>query len=189
MLSLITGLFLFLGIHSISIVAEDFRNTMAAKSENGWKIIYSLISVVGIVLIAKGYAALRLEPVLVYVPPYWLKHLTYLLMLPAMVLFVAPYFPGKIKKVTKHPQLIAVKLWAFSHLLVNGMLADVILFGAFIIWAGVARISMKKRTPRVIPGLKSNGINDIIAIIIGVVLTGVFIFYLHPLLIGMPLSI
>jgi uncharacterized membrane protein len=188
MFSLITGLFLFLGIHSISIIAEDFRNTMAAKSENGWKIIYSLISVVGIVLIANGYAALRLEPVLLYVPPYWFKHLTYLLMLPAMILFVAPYLPGKIKQVTKHPQLIAVKLWALSHLLVNGMLADVILFGAFIIWAAAARISMKKRTSRVIPGLKPNGINDIIAIIVGGLLTGAFILYLHQFLIGIPLA-
>jgi len=188
MLSLILGLFLFLGIHSISIIAEDFRNSMAAKSENGWKAIYSLISVVGIVFIAKGYTALRLEPVLLYGPPYWLKHLTYSLMLPAMVLFLAPYLPGKIKQITKHPQLIAVKLWAISHLLVNGMLADVILFGAFLIWAGAARVSMKKRTPRVVPGLKVNGINDIIAIILGVVLTGLFIFYLHELLIGMPLA-
>jgi len=189
MLILIIGLFLFLGIHSISIIAEDFRNSMAAKSKNGWKIIYSLISVVGIVLIAKGYTALRFEPVLLYVPPYWLKHLTYLLMLPAMVLFVAPYLPGKIKQVTKHPQIIAVKLWAFSHLLVNGMLADAILFVAFLIWASAARISMNKRKQRVVPGLKANRVNDVIAIIIGVVLTGVFIFYLHQLLIGMPLAV
>lgn len=189
MLNLIIGLFLFLGIHSISIIAEDFRNSMAAKSENGWKAIYSLISVVGIVFIVKGYAALRFEPVLLYVTPYWLKHVTYLLMLSAMVLFVAPYLPGKIKAVTKHPQLIAVKLWASSHLLVNGMLADVILFGAFIIWAGADRISMNKRKPRVAPGSKANGINDVIAIILGVVLTGVFILYLHQLLIGMPLTI
>ncbi|MGR5146911.1 NnrU family protein [Photobacterium alginatilyticum] len=187
MFSLIVGLFLFLGIHSISIIAEDFRNSMAAKSEKGWKAIYSLISVVGIVFIAKGYAALRFEPVVLYVVPYWLKHLTYLLMLPAMILFVAPYLPGKIKQATKHPQLIAVKLWALSHLLVNGMLADVILFGAFLIWAGVDRISISKRKPRVAVRLKADGVNDVIAIILGVVLTGVFVLYLHQLLIGMPL--
>ena len=189
MLSLLIGLFLFLGTHSISIIAEDFRNSMAAKSENGWKAIYSLISIVGIVFIVKGYAVLRLEPVILYATPYWLKHLTYSLMLPAMILFVAPYLPGKIKQVTKHPQLIAVKLWAFSHLLVNGMLSDVILFGAFLIWAVADRISMKKRESRAIPALKANGLNDIIAIILGVVLTGVFIFYLHELLIGMPLAV
>lgn len=189
MLSLLIGLFLFLGIHSISIIAEDFRNSMAAKSENGWKAIYSLISILGIVFIVKGYAALRLEPVVLYVTPYWLKHLTYSLMLPAMILFVAPYLPGKIKQVTKHPQLIAVKLWALSHLLVNGMLADVILFGAFLIWAAADRISMKKRKSRTIPALKANGVNDIIAIMLGVIFTGVFIFYLHGFLIGVPLAI
>lgn len=189
MLSLIMGLFLFLGIHSISIVAEGFRNRMVERSKNGWKAFYSLISIVGIVFIAKGYAALRFEPVLLYVTPYWLKHLTYALMLPAMILFVAPYLPGKIKQVTKHPQLLAVKLWAFSHLLVNGMLADVILFGAFIIWASADRVSMKKRASRAVPGLKANGINDIIAIILGVILTSAFVFYLHQLLIGMPLFV
>ncbi|MDN3680862.1 NnrU family protein [Vibrio tapetis subsp. quintayensis] len=187
MLSLIAGLLLFLGIHSISIVAEDTRNRMVAKSEMGWKAIYSLISIAGVVLIANGYATLRLEPVVLYVPPYWMRHVTYLLMLPVMVLLVAPYLPGKIKQVTKHPQLIAVKLWALSHLLVNGMLADVILFGAFLAWAVVDRISMKKRQPREVPALKPSVVNDVLAIVIGVGLAVVFILYLHKLFIGMPL--
>ncbi|WP_375748230.1 NnrU family protein [Vibrio sp. HN007] len=187
MLSLLFGLALFLGIHSVSIVSSDFRDRVAAKNELMWKGVYSFISFVGIYFIAVGYAAARLEPVLLYTTPYWLRHLTSLLMVFAMILFVAPYFPGKIKQVTKHPQLVAVKIWAFSHLLVNGMLADVVLFGAFLAWAVLDRISMKKREQRALPGLKPSGKNDVIAIVIGLVLTYAFVKFLHTALIGMPL--
>ncbi|MDN3616465.1 NnrU family protein [Vibrio gallaecicus] len=189
MVIFITGLMLFLGVHSISIINEDFRTRMVEKYKIGWKLIYSIISLVGIVFIAKGYASLRLEPVLLYTLPYWVRHLTYLLMLPVMVLFVVPYLPGKIKQVTKHPQLIAVKLWAFSHLLVNGMMADVILFGSFLIWAIIARVSFNKRETRPLPSLKPSKMNDIIAIILGIALTITFVLYLHSKLIGMPLVV
>lgn len=188
MLSLLLGLIVFLGIHSVSIVAEPFRNAMVAKSELGWKAFYSLVSVIGIILIANGYSELRYEPVLLYTTPDWFRHITYLLMLPAMILFVAPYLPGKISQISKHPQLIAVKLWAVCHLMVNGMLADVILFSAFLAWAVINSISMKKRAPRAVSGLQANGRNDLIAIVLGVALTGAFIVYLHRLLIGMPLT-
>lgn len=187
MITLVLGLFLFLGIHSVSIISPTWRDAMAAKSELGWKAFYSLLSLVGILFIARGYAAARLDPVLIYSSPMWLRHLVYLLMLPAMVMFVAPYFPGKIKQVLKHPQLVAVKLWAMSHLLVNGTLADLVLFGAFLAWAVVDRISMKKRTQRTLPGLTPSAWNDVIAIIIGVAVTVAFIFSFHGLLIGMPL--
>lgn len=187
MLTLLTGLLLFLGIHSVSIVSEDFRDRMVAQSELGWKAVYALISILGIVLIAKGYAAARLEPVILYVASPSMRHITYLLMLPAMILFVAPYLPGKIQQITKHPQLLAVKIWAFSHLLVNGMLADVILFGAFLAWAVADRISMKKRVARPLAGLPAGGKNDLIAIGVGVVLTVALITFLHGTLTGMPL--
>lgn len=187
MFLLIAGLILFLGIHSVSIFAEGFRNRMAAKSELGWKAVYALISIAGIALIAIGYSQVRLTPTFVYQLPYGFRHVTYLLMLPAFILLVAPYFPGKIKQITKHPQLLGVKLWALAHLLVNGMLADIILFGAFLVWAGIDRASLKRRTPRAIPGAPANKLNDLIAVILGVVLTVAFIFYLHGKLIGIPL--
>jgi len=188
MITLLLGLFLFLGIHSTSIFFPSIRQGMVEKSELGWKVLYSIISIIGIYFIGIGYAALRVEPILIYTTPFWFRHVTYLLMLPVMILFVVPYFPGKIKQITKHPQLIAVKLWAMSHLMVNGMLADVVLFGAFLAWAVLDRISMKKREQRPLPGLNVSGFNDIIAIVIGAVLTGVFIMYLHEKLIGMPLK-
>lgn len=187
MFSMALGLILFLGIHSCAIFAPDLRRQMVEKSAFAWKAFYSLLSVAGIALIAHGYAAARGEPVLLYVTPVWFRHITSLCMLFALILFVAPYLPGKIKQVTKHPQLVAVKLWAASHLLVNGMLADVVLFGAFLLWAVVDRVSMRKREQQPLPGLKPSGVNDIIAIVIGVGLTGAFVFYLHSSLIGMPL--
>ena len=181
---LLIGLFIFLGTHSISIVAEGFRNRMAAKSELGWMAVYSLISLLGIVLIARGYAQARLDPVLLYVTPGWLRHVAALLLLPAFVLFFAPYFQGRISTVTKHPQLIAVKLWAVAHLLVNGMLADVVLFGAFLAWAVVDRISMKRRTARAVPGLPKAGMNDAIVIVLGLAAYVAFALWLHAAWIG-----
>ncbi|MDG3085630.1 NnrU family protein [Vibrio hannami] len=187
MLSLLFGLVLFLGIHSVSIISPGFRDRVAAKNEMMWKGVYSFISFVGIYFIAVGYGAARMEPVLLYTTPYWLRHVTSLLMVFALILFVAPYFPGKIKQVTKHPQLVAVKLWAASHLLVNGMLADVVLFGAFLAWAVADRISMKKRDQRALPGMKPSGLNDVLAVVIGIALTFAFVKVLHGALVGMPL--
>ncbi len=181
---LLIGLVLFLGIHSVSIFAEDFRNRMAAKSEIGWKAVYGLVSLAGIVLIARGYADARLEPTLLYVTPIWMRHVAALLMLPMFILFFAPYFPGRIQDAARHPQLVAVKLWAVSHLLVNGMLADVILFGAFLAWAVVDRISLKRREPQSVPGLPRAGMNDAIVIVIGLAAYAAFAFWLHLTWIG-----
>lgn len=183
---LIIGLLLFLGIHSISIFALQLRDELAAKSPLLWKAVYSVISLAGLALVVYGYGEARLSPTVLYVPPFWLKHLSTLLLLPFFILFFAPYFPGKISAITKHPQLIAVKLWALNHLLVNGMLADVILFGAFLAWAVVDRISMKKRASRPVPGMPASSVNDIIIVILGLAMYGVFVMVLHKLLIGVP---
>lgn len=187
MTNLILGLFLFLGIHSISIVAEPLRDRFAAKSELGWKVLYALISLAGIFLIVKGYSQARLTPTLIYTSPYWLRHLSALLMLPVFILFLAPYLRGIISTFTKHPQLFAVILWALSHLLVNGNLADILLFGSFFVWAVADLISMKRRVSRPLPGLKESAVNDVIIVIAGLGLYGLFIVYLHGVLIGIPL--
>mgnify|MGYP001093550550 CR=1 FL=1 len=181
---LILGLVLFIGMHSVSIVAEDFRNRIAAKSELGWKAIYGIASIVGIVLIVKGYGAARLDPMVLYMPPVWLKHLAALLLLPVFILFFAPYFPGKIKAVTKHPQLVAVKLWAVAHLLVNGTLADVVLFGSFLAWAVVDRISMKRRVERPVPSAPARGLNDVLLVFAGLGVYVIFVLWLHQLWFG-----
>lgn len=184
MTTLILGLVLFLGMHSISIVAEPLRNSLAAKSELGWKAIYGIVSLVGIVLIARGYADARMTSAILYTTPQWMSHVMALLMLPVFILFFAPYLPGRISTAAKHPQLVAVKLWAVSHLLVNGSVADIVLFGSFLAWAVVDRISLKRRTQRPLPGLpKANG-NDFIAILLGLVTYVAFTLWLHERLIG-----
>lgn len=176
---LILGLVLFIGMHSTSIVADDFRNRMAAKSGLGWKAFYGIVSIVGLVLIVKGYAAARMDPTVLYIPPVWLKHLAAVLMLPVFVLFFAPYFPGRIKAATKHPQLVAVKLWAVAHLLVNGTVADVILFGTFLAWAVVDRVSMKRRAERPVPSAPARGINDVLLVAAGLGVYAIFVLWLH----------
>ena len=184
MTTLILGLVLFLGMHSISIVAEPLRDKLAAKSELGWKAIYGIVSLAGIVLIARGYADARMTSDILYTTPQWMNHVMALLMLPVFILFFAPYLPGRISTAAKHPQLVAVKLWAVSHLLVNGSVADVVLFGSFLAWAVVDRISLKRRAQRPLPGLpKANG-NDFIAILLGLVTYVAFTLWLHERLIG-----
>lgn len=179
MTMLVLGLLLFLGIHSVSIVAEDFRDQMAARSELGWKAFYSLLSLAGIYLVVRGYAAARLDPVVLYVAPVWLRYVAALLLLPVFVLFFAPYFPGRIKAASGHPQLIAVKLWAVAHLLSNGMLADVVLFGSFLAWAVADRISMKHRYTRPVAGAPPNTINDILLLVLGIGVYLLMVFWLH----------
>jgi uncharacterized membrane protein len=182
---LLVGLVVFLGIHSISIFAPDFRNRMAARLGAGpWRGIYSLVSLVGFVLLVWGYGLARRDPVLLYNPPFWTRHLTAVLMLPVFPLLFAPYFPGRIKAALKHPMLVAVKLWAVAHLISNGMLADVLLFGAFLAWAVADRISYKHRQQRPLKGAPPAARNDVIVVIVGLAIYALFVFWLHLKLIG-----
>lgn len=187
MLKLVTGLVIFFGVHSLRIFATAWRDRMVARLGAGpWKAVYSVASLVGIVLIVGGYAAARLEPVVLYNPPYWLRHVAMLLMLPVFPLLLAAYLPGRIKAAVKHPMLTATKAWALSHLLTNGMLADLLLFGAFLAWAVIARISAGKR-PQPAPGAAPPSIrNDVIAVVGGLLLYAVFVMVLHTRLIGVP---
>ena len=185
MLQLLLGIVLFFGMHSVAIVALPIRDRIARQSGAAWSGFYALTSLVGIVLMVRGYADLRQTPTVLYVTPYWLRHVSALLMLPVFTLFIAPYFPGRIKTALQHPQLIAVKTWALAHLLVNGNLADVMLFGAFLVWAVVDRISMKTREARPLPGAPASPMNDVIIIIVGLALYGAFAFWLHEAMLGL----
>ncbi len=184
MLQLLLGLVLFFGMHSMSIVALPLRDKLAVKSEIGWKLIYGVVSLIGLILMLRGYAELRLTPTILYVAPVWLYDVAAVLLLPTFVLFLAPYFPGRISSATKHPQLVAVKLWAVSHLLVNGTLADMLLFGSFLLWAVADRISMKRRATRAVPGMPESKTNDIIAVVLGVIIYAAFVFWFHEMLFG-----
>jgi len=181
---LVVGLVLFFGMHSASIVALPLRDRLAAKSELGWKAAYAAVSLIGIVLVARGYADLRQAPTLLYVSPVWLRHVAAVCLLPIFVLLLAPYFPGRIKRVTRHPQLVAVMLWAAAHLLVNGTLADVLLFGSFLVWAVADLISMKNRPVRRVSVVPESAANDIALVVVGLVLYAAMIFWLHEVAFG-----
>ncbi|MAZ06448.1 NnrU family protein [Marinobacter sp. SS8-8] len=185
MTTLIVGLVLFLGVHSLSIVNEPLRNRLhASLDEAAFKGLYSLASLIGLLLIIWGYAAARMDPTVIYTPPGWLRHLAMLLLIPVFPLLFATYFPGKIKARLKHPMLAAVKLWALAHLLANGMLQDLLLFGSFLAWAVADRISMKHRTQRPIPTLPASKANDLIAIVGGLAVYVVTVFWAHQWLFG-----
>lgn len=186
---LILGLVIFLGVHSVSIVAPAARERwLAQMGEGGWKGLYSLLSFVGLALIIWGYGQARLDPVQLYTPPTALRHLSALLMLPVFPLLLAPYLPGRLKTLTRHPMLVATKLWALAHLLANGTLADVLLFGGFLAWAVADRVSVKRREraglARTVPGLPASGLNDLIAIVAGLGLYLLFVFWAHAWLFG-----
>lgn len=187
MITLIVGLVLFLGAHSISIVAAGWRDRTAARmGEKTWQGIYSLVAIAGFALVIWGYGMARQEYAVLYVPPVWLRHLTLLLMVPVFPLLLAAYLPGRIQTATKHPMLAAVKLWAFAHLLANGSLPDVVLFGSFLVWAIADRVSIARREPRPVRGAPPSKLNDLIAIGVGLVLYGIFVVWLHRWLIGVP---
>jgi uncharacterized membrane protein len=184
---LILGLVLFLGAHSVRIFANGWRSRQIARlGEKGWKGLYTLVSIAGFALIIWGFGLARQQPVLLYVPPMWLRHLNGLFTLLAFILVVAAYVPGNhFKARLGHPMLAGVKTWAFGHLLATGMLHDVLLFGAFLLWAVVDFISARRRDRAAgvsYPAGTAKG--DIIAVVAGAVAWAVFAFWLHGWLIG-----
>jgi len=188
MLQLIVGLAVFLGIHSIAIFAPAARDRWAAAlGANAWRGLHSVISLAGLLLIIHGYGQSRGMPVLLYAPPPWLRHVAFVLILPVFPLLLATWLPGRIRTAVKHPMITAVKVWAFAHLLANGMLADLLLFGGFLAWAVADRISLKRRVTRPVAGAPASPWNDAIAVVGGLLLYVVMVFWLHRVLIGVPL--
>ena len=185
MLMLIAGLVIFFGFHSVSIVAPYWRARMVLMTgERAWKGGLGLLSLLGFGLMLIGFAQTRQAPIVLYVPPGWLRHITFLLMLPVFPLLFAAYLPGVIQARAKHPMLAAVKLWATAHLLANGMLGDVLLFGSFLLWAIVDRISLKRRPAASIRRAPPGRYNDLIAVVLGLALYALFLFKLHFWLFG-----
>ncbi len=187
MSALIAGLVLFLGIHSIRIFADGFRSAQVARmGEARWKLVYTLVSLAGFVLIVWGFGQAYREPVVLWNPPLWTRHAAALLVLIAFILFTASFVPRtKIRAAVGHPMVAGVKVWAFAHLLANGTLADVVLFGSFLAWAIVDYISLRRRdraAGREIP--PGSLARDAIAVVAGVVLYVVFALWLHGWLFG-----
>lgn len=187
MLILTAGLIVFLGVHSVRIVAEDWRGATVARVGIGpYKGLVSLASAAGLVLIVWGYGQARMAPIVLWDPPLWTRHLSALLMLFAFVLLTAAYVPrNRIKAAVKHPMLLGVKVWAAGHLLANGTAADLLLFGAFLLWA-VLDLRAARARDRVRGRTDADGSLGATAatIVIGAALWAAFAGYLHAWLIG-----
>ena len=185
MQTLILGLALFLGIHSVRIVAEDWRNARrAAMGEMAWKGVYSLISAAGLGLIVWGYGEARMSPTVLWQVPVWGSHLAALLTLVSFVLLVATYVPGNaIKLRLQHPMILGVKVWALAHLLANGTLADLVLFGSFLLWAVLCFRSARRRENA--PAAKAaSGMATVLTVLIGLSAWAAFAMWGHAALIG-----
>jgi uncharacterized membrane protein len=185
---LILGLVLFLGIHSVAIVAPAAHGRLVESlGRNAWRGVHSLFALAGLVLIIVGFGQARQAPVVLYSPPLWMHHVTFLLMLPVFALMFAAYLPCWTRVWLKHPMLVAVKTWAFAHLLSNGTLADVLLFGGFLAWAVADRISLKRRQPEPNINTVPKIMYDALAMVAGLALYAAVLVSLHRLLIGVPL--
>jgi uncharacterized membrane protein len=185
---LVLGLVLFLGVHSTRIVADGWRTAVVARvGAIPWKAVYALLAIAGFLLLVWGYGQARQNPVVLWPqPPVAVRHLAALLTLAAFVLLAAAYVPGNgIKARLHHPMLLGVKLWALAHLVSNNSLADLLLFGGFLVWAVLAFRSARQRdrvARTVYPA--GSAVRTVIAVAAGVVAWGVFAFWLHPLWIG-----
>lgn len=187
MTTFVLGLILFLGVHSTRIVAEGWRTGMLARlGEKRWKGLYTLVSLVGFVLLCWGYGQARLQPVVLWVPPVATRHVAALLMLVAFVMLVATYVPRNgIKARLRHPMVLSVKVWALAHLLANGNLADVVLFGAFLVWSVLCfRAARQRDRAGAITYPPGTSAGTTITVVVGLVAWLVFAFWLHGLLIG-----
>ncbi len=193
MMLLVIGLVVFFAIHLVPTNVELRNGLVARFGETGFKAIFSILSLIGLVLIVLGFAKLQLHPgknPQLWYPPLWTRHLALVLMLPAIIALVAAYVPSRIHDVLKHPMLVAIKLWALAHLLANGDLGSLILFGSFLAYAVYDRISVKKRGALgPIGGKRGAPINDAIVLVVGVALYLIFLLWGHELLIGVsPLA-
>jgi uncharacterized membrane protein len=186
LLVMILGLLLFFGVHTLTTQRKLRAQVIAATGEGGYKIGYSVASLVGLALIIWGFSKYRATGWIdVWTPPTAFRHIAVALMLPAVIMVVASYIRGRIYTTLKHPMLTGIKLWAATHLLANGDLGSIILFGSFLAWAVFDRISLKSRTDAGGPPIPVGGPgNDLIAIAVGLVAYLALAFAFHPVVIG-----
>jgi len=185
---MIAGLVLFIGAHVFTTMRGQRAALIARVGEGAYKGVYSLLSIVGVVLIAWGFARYRAAGyIAVWDPPGWTRHVTVLLVWPAIIMFYAAYSPGRIKAVLKHPMLVGTKLWALAHLISNGDLGSIILFGSILAWAVYDRITLKRRTDAGGPPIPVGGTKqDIIAVVGGTIIYLLLGFLFHPYVVGVP---
>jgi len=191
MLLLVLGLVVFLGVHLLPTSTALRQSFIGRLGAGTYKLAFSAVSLAGLVLIIYGYHKLQINPgknVILWDPPTWTKHIAFALMLPAMIFLAASQIPSRIRTALKHPMLIAIKTWALAHLIANGDLASLALFGSFLAYAIYDRISLKHRTSLGPLGTRTGGaLNDVLVIAVGVALYAAMLLWGHSALIGVPL--
>lgn len=194
MMVLIVGLILFLGVHLLP-TSPELRQDLESRLGTGpYKIIFSLLSIAGLVIIVLGFHKLQLHPgknPVLWNPPLWTRHIAVGLMLPAMIFLVASVIPSRIRTAVRHPMLVAIKIWAFAHLIANGDLGALLLFGSFLAFAVYDRISVKRRGALGPLGSAqpTSALNDVVVLVLGIALYAALLFGGHTWLIGVsPLS-
>lgn len=190
MLPLILGLLLFFAVHLVPTSPSLRRGLVERFGEGPFKIVYGILALIGLVLIVLGYHKLQLMPgknPVLWDPPAWTRHIAFLLMLLAMILLVAAYVPSRIRTAAKHPLLAAIKAWALAHLLVNGDLGSLLLFGSFLAFAVYDRISLKRRPSAGPPVAPASALNDVLVVAAGLALYALIMFWGHGAIIGVPI--
>jgi len=185
---MILGLAVFIGGHAF-VTRRGARAALIARiGEWPYKALLSLAALLGVVLIAWGFGSYRASGYIeVWAPPFWTRHVTVALVWPAIIFVTTAYIPGNLKRVLKHPMLVGIKLWAFAHLISNGDLGSIILFGSILAWAVFDRISLKSRSDAGAPKIPVGGLrNDILAVVVGTILYLALGLVFHPLFIGVP---
>ncbi|HEX5508186.1 MAG TPA: NnrU family protein [Pseudolabrys sp.] len=183
---LIVGLVIFLGAH-VFVTFREARGAAIARLGAAYRVLFALVSIVGLALIVWGYAHYRATGwIQIWSPPAFTRHITVGLMLIAAILVTAAYVPSHIRTESKHPMLAGIKTWAFAHLLSNGDLGSILLFGSFLAWGVYARIAAKRRGDKGKADAPARWGNDVIVIMLGLVVYLALGFAFHPVVIGVP---
>ena len=191
MLPLILGLILFFAVHLVPTSPSLRAGLVERFGEPAYKIGFAVLSLIGFVLIVVGYHKLQLMPgknPVLWDPPAWTRHIAFLLMVPSLILLVAAFVPSRIRTAAKHPMLAAIKFWALAHLLVNGDLGSLVLFGSFLAFAVYDRIAVKQRPDKLPPSPPPGVLNDGLVVVGGLALFALILVWGHGALIGVPIA-
>jgi uncharacterized membrane protein len=184
---LILGLIVFFAAHIFVTFRAARADAIERLGLNAYRALFALVSLIGLAVIIYGYGQYRAHDLIqVWSPPGFMRHITVGLMLLAVILFVATYIPSHIKAKAKHPMLAGIKTWALAHLLSNGDLGGILLFGAFLAWGVYARIAAKRRTDFIAPVAPAGFTNDIIVVVVGIVVYLALGYAFHPMVLGVP---
>ncbi len=190
MVILVIGLAVFLGIHFVPIFTGFRAQLQNRLGANGYKGLYSLIAIIGLGLTIWGYGLARYTTPILWNPPEWGPYLTAGLMIFSLIFLAASDLPGKIKQTVRHPMITGVAIWGLAHLISNGGLADLLLFGGFLFWAAIGRVSMYKREKAGLISVKDGPVrNDLIAVVAGTVVFLAFIWFGHEWMTGLPVFV